>query len=135
MHEVFFLDLPIFVMDNKFVWYKSSVSCSTTCYIVPSLFCKGTVGWKKTFWLAFWDSISLYRFSAKTGFIVRRVKGQVESRWTNLKLGTPACHCCSFDWVLHTMGSVCEREISVLGVLAWHGVLHVDRLKMYLLFT
>lgn len=133
---VCFFDLPIFVMDNlnscdiKVVYHVPPLA------IVPSLFCKGTVGWKRTFWLAFWDSrLSIYRFSLKTGFVIMSGKGQVESRWMNLKLGTPACHRCSFSWVLHIMGSVCERKISVLGVLAWHGVLHVDRFKMYLLFT
>lgn len=52
---VFFLDLPIFVMDDnlinlcdiKVVYHVPPLA------VIPSLLCKGTVGWKKTFWLAF----------------------------------------------------------------------------------
>jgi hypothetical protein len=66
---------------------------------IPSLFCKGTVlAGRKTFWLALYDSsLSLCSFSIKTGFIIMSGKEQVESRGLNLKLGTPACHRCSFS--------------------------------------
>lgn len=53
--KVFFLDLPIFVMDNNLINLCDIkvVYHVPPLVIVPSLFCKGTVGWKKTFWLAF----------------------------------------------------------------------------------
>lgn len=48
--KIFFLDLLIFVMDNltnlcdiKVVYHVPPL------VIVPSLFCKGTVGWKKMY--------------------------------------------------------------------------------------
>lgn len=52
--KIFFLDLLMFLMGNlinlcdiKVVYHVPSL------VIVPSLFCKGTVGWKKMLWLAF----------------------------------------------------------------------------------
>lgn len=47
------LDLPTYVTGNlinlcdiKVVYHVPPLD------IIPSLFCKGTIGWKKTFWLA-----------------------------------------------------------------------------------
>lgn len=52
--KVFFLDLPMFVMDNLINLCDIKVVHHIPPLVtVPSLFCKGTVGWKKTFCLAF----------------------------------------------------------------------------------
>lgn len=52
--KIFFLDLLIFVMDNVINLCDIKVEYHVPpLVIVPSLFCKGTVGWKKMLRLAF----------------------------------------------------------------------------------
>lgn len=81
MHDGFFLGLPVYlVMDANLINVCDNSVISTTD-IIPSLFCKGTIGWKKTFQLALYDSsLPLDSFSIKTGFIIKSGKGRVESR-------------------------------------------------------
>lgn len=39
--------------------------------VIPSLFCEGTIGWKKNILVSFNDSsLSRHRFAIKTGFVI-----------------------------------------------------------------
>lgn len=81
---VFFLGLPVYlVMDANLinVCDIKVVLSFPPLDIIPSLFCKGTIGWKKMFQLALYNSsLPLHSFSIKTGFIIKSGKGRVESR-------------------------------------------------------